>query len=425
MTSYLFNNPLNFVDGKIFHPYNVYKHFQGLCYFSRRFSMAKARHVWFISDWARNKALNAPIQPYTFKEHELVSEPIQFSMPCYGAYLRVPANTEIALFSPNGQIQMYQQGGMLFLERAKYLIRYVNKQQHTDTFWRIETEALDSWKVSISLDVTWEIKDTNKIVKMKDPFHRLESLCRDAAMHFIQKNTFDSLIPNPHNNNNPPITETEITQSILQIIEKNPALEAFHIIQINLKDRHGDPRIKERIQDGLVEQTSEIQSLRNQVERLKMQLQVSQEEKKLLQEREGVLVQQAHIERKVEEEQLQLTLTRAQLEARIAEIMRPVYEQTIALEQLKNTQQFDRDQVMTARRLYVTAFQSFAQVIAQAQLTPGLQQSLENSKAFDQFQKAFSSLSGLPNLDQEEEGVDKKSSTSRILPVIDLDDLGE
>jgi len=135
---------------------------------------------------------------------------------------------------------------------------------------------------------------------------------------------------------------------------------------------------------------------------------------------ESIMVQDAHADRMQRQEAEELSAYEADLERRIIEITKPVREIQIELQNKSREQQISLDRYMRWLEVTAAAYHDLSVVLTQAQMTPGLVQSLENNKAFEQFQNAFSFIKSNNPIDSTPSS---EGELHRILPPIDIDDL--
>ena len=383
----------------------------------------------FLSGILESYGSSHPLQPYDFGEKVLVSPPNQFNMHSYGGYLRLYPNTVAVLYSPTGTSDAYRKGGMLYLNQGVYTVRYVDIRQQTTSISNIQANSTDAWHVNLALDFTWEVLNPIELVTMRDPYETLTRLCQDAAIHYIQTQSFEKLIPTPNKRPIKPETpvqqiraysEKEIADSVLVLLRSNPALRAFRFITVNLRDRRGDPRQTEAIQAAMVKNTEIIQEKLNEIEQTNYELEALQKQMPVKKAEESIMVQDAHADRMQRQEAEELSAYEADLERRIIEITKPVREIQIELQNKSREQQISLDRYMRWLEVTAAAYHDLSVVLTQAQMTPGLVQSLENNKAFEQFQNAFSFIKSNNPIDSTPSS---EGELHRILPPIDIDDL--
>lgn len=391
--------------------------------------MAKSYRQFIRSDLVEYRGTSRPPETYPFPEDAVVSKSIPLRMKSCGAYLRIPINTCAVLNLLDTSTEVIEKGGMIYRETGNYTVRYVDLREFSRRLEPIGAESSDGWFVKLVVELTWKIFRPLEIAKMDQPLKRLDDLCKAAVVHFIQTHRFDEVVPLQGGSSLP---ETTVASAILKLLRENPALTAFQFISLNLLERVGDRRRTEKLQAGLLKQTETEQSLKNQITQLTLELDVTRQKLQLALENEKVMVQVAHAERMQDEEKLRIEATKARQTADIWETLRQATQQMIELRQLSASQQLDQQRIIRMMELSSDAFRDFAQVIAQAQLTPGLQQSLENSKAFEYLQNAFAALARISAEDGGKKGADRigadKFGTGdnepRVHPIIDLNDSG-
>ena len=336
-----------------------------------------------------NQGRNRPVVQLSLPENEVITPIVPLIIPWDKYYLNVPPTSNAILTSPDGRQLIYNMGGYLDLQQGSYGVQFIDMSQRLTRLHNVNASSSDAWDVTLDLDITWQVGNPLQLANISHPIHTLIDLCRAATVNFIQTQTHDRLVPA---SDMVTMSEVEIANGILERLAKNPALGGFRFININIPKRQGDAQRMEKIQQSMVKQTEAQRDLRVQIEKLKSDLEVTQSKLAVAEQQEHLAVQEARVNRMRIEEESKVAITQAELQKKVSEIMYSVQHQTVEIQQMSAAQQLQQEQFLKTLEVSRDALTQFASVVMQAQMTPGLAQTVDPS-VFEVFARAMEALS--------------------------------
>jgi hypothetical protein len=336
-----------------------------------------------------NQGRNRPVVQLSLPENEAVTPIVPLMIPWSKYYLNVPPNSAAVVTSPDGRQFLVTTGGYLDIEQGSYGVQFVDMSQRMTQLHNVMACSSDAWNVTLDVNIIWQVRNPLQLANISHPIHTLIDLCRAATVNFIQTQTHDRLVPA---SDVVAMSESEIANGILERLANNPALAGFRFININIPKRQGDPQRMEKIQQSMVKQTEAQRDLRVQIEKLKSELEVSQQKFTVAEQQEHLAIQEARVNRMRIEEESKVAITQAELQKKVSEIMYSVQHQTVEIQQMSAAQQLQQEQFLKTLEVSRDALTQFASVVMQAQMTPGLAQAVDPS-VFEVFARAMEALS--------------------------------
>lgn len=374
--------------------------------------MQSGSPIPIISDIVAYFGRKRNITSLTFGEDELVKPLAKLDIPWYGAYLNLPTAVAAVITAPEGWQMVYKSGGVINSPPGKYGVHFVDMRQRRTQLPGIQAISSDAWKISMTIELNWQVADPQKIVNTHQPFHTLVNQVKAAVVNFIRSQPHDGLVSAPKV---PAIAEMIITQDILRQVRANPALSGFNFINISVLTRQGDPERIQKVHQSMLQKTETQQNLELEVIRLKGELDVMQEKLAVAQKQETLDVQDAHRKSVV-------ALTEAEFTNRVAEILRPVQEQEVEIRQLGESQRLEQERVLEAMKIGGAALSQLAGVLSQMQMTPGLQHGLDN-QSFEVLVRLLHSLT--ENIPAVAVNRPPSPEPPYVLPAVQIRNLGE
>lgn len=182
------------------------------------------------------------------------------------AFFNADPNAYIVLTSPEGDL-ITVKGGYNRLEPGSYLQNYVDKHIRTDTLPEIAETTLDGAKISMSLAISYSVRDPIKAMSLDNPINTLFSHVQLDAREFIKKHLHDDIVGRESTLES---DQDGFTQYIIQQHNKHHNVaRVFTIIEIAVQ-RQGDPKLLDiRLQDrqntAILELDHKIQGLEQQI----------------------------------------------------------------------------------------------------------------------------------------------------------------
>jgi hypothetical protein len=343
--------------------------------------------MYILSSYEESQGLSHPPTPDPLRDDVIVSEPVPMVVRWWGGYLYPVLNAAYILHFPDGSKIHQKAGGLIFgMNPGNYWVVYVDLREFTNQILPITTTSRDGWKVTINVNVTWKVNNPLDMSIIKNPVQRLLDQCRTAVTDYIHSTPFNQIVTNPEGQ---PLADNTITSSILSSLKSNSTLTAYTIIGLTIRDRTGDTRVTEKIQNAYIQQTETAQAQNGEIVRLRRELAVLRQQLLLAEENEKVMVQTARSEVKRDEEKLKYELTKAEVEALSWERLFQVRLEMNFLDQLLKEQQLDHEKFIHYLDILGQAFSDLAKVFSQAQVISGTQQEIDYNQILDYLKQAF------------------------------------
>ncbi len=360
-----------------------------------------------------------PTEQVKFSDLELVKQGRPFRLGLRGFYLGIPPFTAAIINGSDGSPRLYTRGSLIVGTQDTYQVRYVDLNQRSTYLPNVQAESNDAWKVSLTISLSWRVRNALQIAATADPLRLLRNLTQAAAINTIAIYPHDGLVPTPQVK---PIAEAEIAERILNQLRANPALAGFDFISVNVLDRHGDNRRTEKIQESLIDLTENRQQLMLEIERLNAEIQITKQKLEVLKQQAELVSQEAAVDRRRVEEQGITDLSQAEAQARIAAAQEPLLRQLVDFQRQLAAQDLEQAQFMKILEVSGEAFKKMAEVIIQAQMSPGFQHNLD-PRLFEMLAKSMESLaSAAPKIISISEG--KPPDPPDVLPAVNIKNLG-
>lgn len=322
----------------------------------------------------------APPEPQ-FSEDQILTPPRPFRIGWFNAdFLHLYPNLQAALFSRSGQTLSFpSQGGFLGeLEVGAYTLQYIDLRERRKVLRNIQDTSAEGAQVAMSLAVTYQVKDSRRLLGMEKPLEILFSACAAALKSFIRAHAHDDLVCV---SGGAAIPDAEIARYVQQQVNQNPACRAFTILDIHILERQGDPRIVEIQRQRLLQQQESL----TQQEALRQREKIADQE-------ESLLLRTGEIERQRLFQEQQAAELRALIQTSLAEVENRIAFQKAEVERLR--QQPDRQHEYALKALEVRA--EALRALAQMNLTPGFPRTPEESRTLDELLKKISDAPPLP-----------------------------
>ena len=351
-----------------------------------------------------------------FTETKLIDmphDPIKIRLNC--AYLRIPAGAAALLISPDNELIEYEKGGMLYLQSGNYKVVYVDLRQRTTTLHRVSGVTKDGLNVLLAVQITWRVIDATEVYNIQEPSRvaALKKHCEAAVKNFVRGTTHSIFAASPDGE---PVEEEVIENGILNILRRNSAISGYDFIGVNLLLREGDKEISSSIRGAIRQKTQieketvvELQVMKGQLELIKQGIALAQQRQELVKEKTEISQREA--------------VVMAETKAKVADILNKYQREQIELQQFAKSQDMKQEQKLAMIEAMKDVLSDMAGVISQAQLTPGLQNSLDQNQ-LDAMKEIAFSFSSFINEESKGDGFgndDDFDDMDDILPVIDLD----
>lgn len=332
-------------------------------------------------------------------DDEVVHAPVEMNIRFYhrwGYYLNMAPNVNCVVVHPSGQVEAHVSGGLKPFIPGKYLLRYVDMREHSALLSDVEAYSKDAWRVRLTLDLVWQVRDPLRVARMADPRGMLIERCMAAIANYIQSQPYDRLIALPEVEAGPE-DEKRIVADILERLRNNRALNGFRFINLSILGRQGDPDYTEIIK----QQMNQVAEARRDLLVAEARIQTAEKEQQLAR---NIAVASARKDQEL-----------ADIAYQIFELLYPAQQQLIQLEQMKQSQQMNQARIIQACEVIGTAMSQMATVLGSIQSTPGAQH-LPDEKVYDALTKIMSNLVSL--MPPKENLLDDPDQSRRVLPAV-------
>jgi hypothetical protein len=325
----------------------------------------------FLQKLKERRGRNRIIEPIPFTETSIITHPSAFRIWTPGHYLSLPTRTAAVVTSSTGEKMAFAKGGYKDLQVGAYTIQYVDTSDRLFTLPRISATTVDGAEVSMILTISYKVSDPLQLSNITSPLQALFSVCEAAIKNFIITHQHDELIGEPGNTQF--ITDDKIIEAIYAQIANNQACRAFWVMNINIKERSGNPEISKLRRDRNIQRNQFI----NRQENLVQQQDIAEGQKK-------IELINADKERQVLE-------IRALSEADRSKILENARLLNVDLERLRKHPDMQHEQAMKK----IDALEKVLQALVQAQISSGIPRDMNQGGLMNSFIQTLADMQSI------------------------------
>jgi len=226
--------------------------------------------------WKERRGQNTIMEPIPFAETEILTQPVKLKVKTPGHFLSLPPMTAAIITSPTSHKQVFAEGGYKEeLQRGAYHIQYVDLSERSITIPRITEHSKDGAEVSLTVSISFKVNEPEQIIKVAKPLQELLDVCKASVKSLIATHYHAELINEPGNMQY--LADHDIIQFIKEKVVMNQSCRAFWVMDVIIKERHGNPEISQLKHTGLVQEKKNLTQLQN----ITQQKDIAEEQKQL------------------------------------------------------------------------------------------------------------------------------------------------
>ena len=203
--------------------------------------MAQDKNSSFMKKWKEFRFRRKQVEPIPFTETSILTDATTFKVSISGFYLPLPPMTAAVLIDSFGQKMVFTEGGYKDLQTGVYSLQYVDLSERFITLPSIVTSTSNGPEISLTISITYKIKDPLQIIHVSSPLRTLFELCDGAIKNYITNHRFEELISENENGNH--IFDYQIVEHIKEVIALSQACRAFWLMDVVIVERHGSSEI--------------------------------------------------------------------------------------------------------------------------------------------------------------------------------------
>ncbi len=325
-----------------------------------------------IADIIEFRGRRTPPPDIKFRGDELVTQKDPLGISFWGYYyLNLPQDVSAVLASPEGKVTVFLEGGLISdLQPGLYWVKYVDMRRKSKTVENIRAKSKDALNVTLTVEIVWKVIAPDRISSgPENPIPLIESTCESAIIDFIQATPHDGLVAAPEIG---AYDEKSVIDSLERRIIPKLRKDGFGVARINILNRVGDSERVKKVSEIMLRKTQVQRELELEIEQLKAANAVMSDKLKLTEQKRDLAIKEAEVKQAV-------ALTNAELEATIAQTKRSAEIQKVEIDRMLKTQQIEHEEYMKRLEENRKAYTELVSLMAQLNLTPGLQQDVQGT----------------------------------------------
>ncbi len=282
--------------------------------------------------------------------------------------LTVQPGTCAVITGRDGYQKVYEPGtySLFTVPLGRTMVQFVDMSIRTRELPPVTSLSKDKWNVTLKAVVHFRVKDPVKVATMANPLGALDAVATSCILAQIESMNHDALTGKPEETGG----IDEVAQGILERMRSSPGIEGLEIINVTVAERKGDERRIKIMQDATVEETRILEESRLEQRRHKAILESLAEEKKIAKRKQEIALIEAETARRKLEEQEQVELTRAKLEAEVAKMRRDQQEWEAQMkrreEEWRLAQELEKMQLQSKHEEAMEVVKGMTQIITEA-----------------------------------------------------------